>query len=293
MKKCVFWLDFENPSHADLKPLEKVFNIHHLAIEDCLSPQENRSKLVEYDTFTHIVVYAVIDRKKLKLEQVNFIFGKNFIISIHKSPLPQFDAVKKNKQDMDVLMKQKPDGILHGLMDKLVDDFFPMFDELNEKLDRLEDNIIKKPDPKHITTLFRIKRETLGLKRILSAQRDALSSLTKSTNNHISKHVLVYFRDLHDHMIWLNDQIDTSREWIASVLDLHLSVTSNKMNEIMKVLTIIATIMLPLTVIGSIYGMNFKYMPELQWRYGYLMVWLVMILITIGMLYYFRRKGWL
>ena len=120
-----------------------------------------------------------------------------------------------------------------------------------------------------------------------------ISFLAKGNNKLISEKTVIYFRDIHDHMIWINNQLDSARDIISSILEIHLSVTSNKMNEIMKVLTVIATIMLPLTVIGSIYGMNFKYMPELEWRYGYLAVWVVMILIAIGMLYYFKRKEWL
>jgi len=293
MKKCVFWIDFEKPSHKDVKPLESLFGLHHLVVEDCISPQEKIPKIADRKTYSHIVLYAAQDHKLGKLNRVNFILGKNFIITMHKNPIEQFNQFKKNKENMNSLMKATPDKILHTLIDKIIDNYFPMLDETNEQLDVLEDKVVENPQEKHLGKLFSLKRDIMKVKKIMGPQRDVLSLLAKGNNKLISEKTVIYFRDIYDHMIWINDQLDSARDIISSILEIHLSVTSNKMNEIMKVLTVIATIMLPLTVIGSIYGMNFKYMPELQWRYGYLGVWVVMILIAVGMLYYFKRKEWL
>ena len=292
LKKCTFWLDFENPSHKDLKPLEKLFGIHHLVIEDCLVPQERRPKITQYKNVLHVVAYASSNPHSPHLKPVHFILGKNFIISMHKTKMSEFDSVKKNKEELNRVMKGTADQILYALIDRIVDNYFPMLDVLGDELDVLEDKIIKDPQDKHLEKLFAVKRNALRAKKIMGPQRDVISHLAKTSNGFISEKTSVYFRDVYDHLIWINDQLDSARDTISSILEIQISVTSNKMNEVMKVLTVFASIMLPLTVIGSIYGMNFKYMPELYWRYGYAGVWGVMILVVVVMIYWFKRKGW-
>jgi len=293
LKKHTCWMDFENAKHEDLKSLEKLFGIHHLVIEDCLAPQEKRSKITEYKNYLHLVIFAVSKRHPAKLSPIHFILNQNFVISIHKFKLPEFESLKQNKEDLQQAMTGTADKLLHVLLDRIVDDYFPMLDELNDELDVLEDKIIENPQAKYLKKLFALKRNTLRVRKKMGPQRDVIALLTKGSYKLITEKSTVYFRDLYDHTIWINDQLDNIRDIISSVLEIHLSVLSNKMNEVMKVLTIFATIMLPLTVIGSIYGMNFKYMPELQWRYGYFGVWLVMIAIVVVMVSWFRKKGWL
>ncbi len=288
------WIDITSPSKKDFEQILKHIGLHKLTIEDCLTPNAG-IKIEQFDHYNFIIIYGIEKvKKKIKPYEVDVIQGKNFVITSHKKKIKYFEKMIENKDVLSPVMKRGSDFLMHSLIDKTVDNFFPVLDSVEEEVDKVERQIFKNKDSgKLLNYLFDIKRYLFTVRKIASTQREVIGLLAKKKFNFISVQAEVYFRDVYDHTIRINDMVDGYREILTSALEVHLSLVSNKMNDVMKVLTIIATIMMPLTLITGLYGMNFKFMPEIYWRYGYPIVIGFMILVAGTMLYYFKKKGWL
>jgi magnesium transporter len=292
-KAKLIWVDISNPSVNDLEVLRKRFKLHKLTIEDCFK-EKSRIKAEEFMTYDFLVLRGIKHvKKRLKVYDLNFIIGKNYIISVHKGPVESFEKLKEKTEKLNDLVKKGPDFLLHNLIDTEVDNIFPVIEKIDEKVDKIEDKLFKVYDPGNINKLFTLKRQILAIRRHMSGQRDIVGMLAKRNFPFISAKAEAYFRDIYDHMIRINEMIENTREVLSNALEINLTITSNRLNEIMKVLTVIATIMMPLTLITGIYGMNFKNMPELFWDYGYFFTLGLMIVIGLVMLFYFYKKGWL
>ncbi len=290
--KTPFWLDILNAAHKELVDVLSLFGVHKLVIEDCASTN-TRTKVEQFDTHNFIVIHGIRrQHHEMKTVEVDIIQGKHWLISVHTNSSELFDWLKHNPEKISHVLKKGSDFMLHTLIDIEVDNYFPILENVEEELEALEDQVITDPQPVLLSKLFDLKRELLHVRKEVAPQREVMVALARRNVPFISPQAEAYFRDIYDHLIRITDALDSYRETASSILEIHISVTSNKMNEIMKVLTIMATIMMPLTVIGSIYGMNFDYMPELRWKYGYFMVIGIMALISISMIYYFRKKGW-
>jgi len=285
------WADVTDPSKADLETLSRSFPLHHLTLEDC-SKTGNRVKLEQFPEYLFIITYGIESGKKGPLGfQMNFVLGKNFLLTVHKEKIPSFDSLKSDPKRLHAILSKDPDLLMHHLMDVETDFYFPVLDEIEDQIDELEEEVYRNIDHKVLGRLFRLKRELLGIRKRTAPQREVVLMLSQKSFPFISDSASAYYRDIYDHIIRINESIDDYREILSNTLEVHLSMISNRMNEVMKALTIVATIMMPLTVLTGIYGMNLN-IPESHFDYMYYLVLFLMGVISFIMLIYFRRKRW-
>ncbi|MDX1978117.1 MAG: magnesium/cobalt transporter CorA [Pseudanabaenaceae cyanobacterium bins.68] len=299
----VSWLDVQGlGSEEVLQRLGKVFNLHPLLLEDVVNiPQ--RPKVEEYEQHLLIILRSatlVKGSKKFAIEQISLILGKNYLLTVQEDVKGDcFDLVRQRiHRDKGIIRQQGTDYLAYTLIDAVVDGFFPILEAYGEKLESLENKVVNNPDPKVLNKIHRIKRELLILRRALWPHRDAINSLIRDQQEFVSPATQVYLRDCYDHTVQLIDMVETYREIAHSLMEIYLSSMSNRTNEVMRLLTVISTIFIPLTFIVGVYGMNFDpnqpgNMPELAMPYGYVICWLVMLAISGGLLYYFAKKGWI
>ena len=293
--ECI-WVDISEPVQADVEPLlEEWFRFHELAAEDALSP----STLPKYDSFERydFFVFRMTSLKQaiksIETEKLACFVGRNFLITISKNPLDAIDAIWNRLPQDARMMERGVDFILYTFLDFLVDEHFPLLDDIEDRMDEIHELIFGSPSPTLLDELLDLKRELNVLRRALLPQRELLNQISRGNAKYIRPEHLIYFRDLFDHMYRIGESIDIERDMATTTMEAYLSVLANRTNEIMKVLTIFSAIMLPLTLIAGIYGMNFPTMPEFQWRHGQLFAYSLMAIVGGLMLVWFYRKGWL
>jgi magnesium transporter len=231
---------------------------------------------------------------EINAEQVSIILGHNFVISFQEREGDVFNPLRERiRGGKGRVRKRGADYLAYCLIDIIIDNYFIIFEQLGERIEGLYEDLITTPTPEAFHEIQKLKQEIIFLRKSIWPLRELISALERGESSLISDSTGIYFRDVYDHTIQVIDTMETFRDLISGMVDIYLSSVSNKMNEIMKVLTIIATIFIPLTFITGIYGMNFKYMPELEWRWGYFGVWIGMVVIISGMIIYFRKKRWL
>ncbi|GAA3597582.1 magnesium/cobalt transporter CorA [Flavivirga amylovorans] len=296
-KNNVTWININGLNNVeDIKELGNHYELHPLLIEDIVNTHQ-RPKLDEYEDYVFVVLKMLHfdNQNNLKIEHVSFVLGKDYMLSFQESEGDVFEPIRDRlRTSKGVVRKMGADYLLYALIDVIVDNYFVLIDNLSEKTEILEDSLFN--TSKNNQTAFEIqnfKREILKIRRAVYPLREVVSGLNKVDTTLVKEKTHLYLGDLHDHIIQVSENIDIYREIIWGLMDMHLTTLSNKMNEVMKVLTIIATIFIPLTFIAGIYGMNFENIPELKYKYAYYTLWGVMILIFLGMLYYFKRKKWL
>lgn len=290
------WLDISQPERPDVEPLlEEWFRFHELAAEDALS----ESTLPKYDSFPRydFFVFRMTSLKQaaraVETEKLACFVGRNFLITICRSPLDAIDNLWSRLPQDARLMQRGIDFLLYSFLDHLVDAHFPLLDGIEERLDDIGEMIFASPSQTLLDELLHLKRELNVMRRALLPQRELFNLISRGDARFIQKEHLIYFRDLYDHMYRIGESIDVERDMATSTMEAYLSVVANRTNEIMKVLTIFSSIMLPINFIASIYGMNFSHMPELNWRFGYLWAVTLMTLVAVGMLTWFWYRGWL
>jgi magnesium transporter len=257
-----------------------------------------RPKMEDYGDYLFIVLKMLhYDEKEneTKTEQVSLILSSSHVISFQENHEGDvFDPIRERvRSDRGKTRKMGADYLAYSLIDAIVDNYFMVLEKIGEKIEDIEDEMVKNPTPEVLHSIHRLKRELIFLRKSVWPLREVISRLERWESPLIDKSMDVYLRDVYDHTIQVIDALETFRDMLSGMLDIYLSSISNRMNEIMKVLTIITTIFIPLTLIAGIYGMNFKFMPELNSPWGYPMVYIVMLAVTIVMLVYFRRKRWL
>ncbi len=299
----ISWVDVQGLGSEDiLQRLGKVFNLHPLLLEDVVNiPQ--RPKVDEYENQQLIITHMVNpkpDGRGFTSEQVSLVVGKNYLLTVQEEPLTDaFEPVRHRiHRNNSHIRQQGTDYLAYTLIDAIIDGFFPVLEDYGERLENLEQEVVEKPTRRTLDKIHRIKRELLLLRRAIWPQRDAISALIRDDSHLISQPVRVYLRDCYDHTIQVIDMVETYRELASNLMDVYLSSINNRMSEVMKILTIISTIFIPLTFIVGVYGMNFDRslpgnMPELGTPYAYVVVWMVMLTIAASLLFYFQRKGWL
>ncbi len=297
----VVWLHLQGlPSPQQLQSLKTSFGLHALALEDVLH-RGQRAKAETYDAHQFVILNLVQREGELgtcRVDQVSLFLGRNFVVSINDGQTDVFEPVRQRLRANGKIRRLGADYLLYALLDTLVDSGFPLLDELGDELEALEDEILLDADQEARNKLHYAKRELVVMRRAWWPQREVIASLMRGDAPFIDEGTRVYLRDCHDHSVVIIDFVETYREMAASLLDVYLSAVSQRMNNIMKALTVVATIFLPLTFITGLYGMNFDTasrwnMPELGWRYGYLYVLALMCAIVGCMLAYFRRRHWL
>jgi magnesium transporter len=296
------WIHVQGDAEPEImRQLGTVFGLHSLALEDVINTGQ-RPKIDDYDEQIFIALtHTVRDPESgdVSLEQLSVFAGRNFLVSFHPGASDPFAPVRRRlRNNAGRIRGRGIDYLLYSLLDLVVDEGFPVLESLGDELEQLEDELLEKPTRDLLPRLHRLKRTLLIMRRMLWPQREVLGKLLRDESGIIGDDNQVYYRDCYDHTIQIMELIETYRDVITGLLDIYLSSVSYRLNEIMRVLTVIATIFIPLTFIVGVYGMNFQHadspwaMPELRWYYGYPLVWLLMIGVLVGMLVYFRRRNW-
>jgi len=270
--------------------------LHPLLLEDVVNVPQ-RPKVEDYNQQMLIVAHMVRPKPQengFETEQVSFVLGKNYLLTMQEEELEDcFEPVRERIRTNQGKVRQLgADYLAYLLMDVLIDGYFPVVEDYGERIEDLEDKIMRSPTRETLQEIYAVRRELLALRRLIWPLRDVMNLLIRSSNKLMATEVQIYFRDCYDHVIQLLDIIETYRELASSLMEIYLSSMSNKMNEVMKFLTVISTIFIPLTFIAGVYGMNYQYMPELAWKWGYFVCWAVMIAIAGGLIVYFWRRGW-
>ena len=296
-KSTMTWINIDGLHDVDI--IEKIgrhFNFHPLTMEDIVNT-EQRPKLENMGTYLLVILKMIsFDpvENRVNAEQVSLIIGSNYLISFQEMPGDVFQGVRDRiSNSKGRIRKMDSDYLAYSLIDAIIDSYFVVLETVGDQIENLEDDVMGNPTTETMQKLQKIKRRLLFLRKSVWPLREIISSLERSESQLIKKITLPYFRDIYDHTIQVVEMVETMRDMNSGMFDMYLSSISNKMNEVMKVLTIIATIFIPLTFIAGIYGMNFEYMPELRWHWGYFSVWLVMTVVVVLMIVYFKRKKWL
>ena len=291
------WINIDGLHEVDIiEKLGKQFDIHPLILEDILHTGQ-RPKIENLESYIYIVLKMLFyDEKEeeIKEEQLSLLLGSNYVISFQEIVGDVFKHVRERIRGGKMrIRKRKADYLTYALIDAVVDNYFIILEKLGDKIEALESELLEDPKPETVQSIYSLKRKLISLRKSIWPLREVVNSFEKEDSSLIQESTSPYLRDVHDHTIQVIDTIETFRDMVSGMLDIYLSSVSNRMNEVMKVLTIIATIFIPLTFIAGIYGMNFEFMPELKWHWSYPVVWVVMILIIVFMITYFRRKKWL
>ncbi|AOW21830.1 magnesium/cobalt transporter CorA [Urechidicola croceus] len=295
--ETVSWINIDGLHDTEvIAKIGNHFDLHSLTIEDVLNTN-HRPKIEEFQNHIFITLKMLgISKNKTGIvhEQVSFILGKNWIISFQEQEGDIFDSIRMRLKERKGIIRDKgADYLFYRLIDTVVDNYFYVTDYISDVSEKLEEKILISPTQESLREIQKLKKQLINLRKITNPLREVVSTIEKDANDLIEESTGPYFRDVYEHIIQINDTIETQRDMASSIMDLYLTGVSNKMNEVMKLLTIIATIFIPLTFIAGIYGMNFEHMPELHWKYGYHIAWGIMILITLIMVIYFKKKKWL
>ncbi len=292
----VSWINVTGLNDTDaISQIGSAFGIHPLVLEDILHTTQ-RPKLEDMGDYLFLVVrmlYVEPDTGGIHSEQMSFILTEKCLISFQERAGDVFDGVRDRiRKGHGRIRKMSSDYLLYVLMDAIVDNYFMILEKTGENIEEIEQRLMEDPNSMLLNELYAQKRELLYIRKAIWPLREAIGGLERGESKLLTDKISAYLRDLYDHTIQVIDTVETFRDMLSGVQDLYLSSMGQKTNQVMQVLTIIATIFIPLTFVAGIYGMNFENMPELGWKYSYPLVWAIMILITIGMLFYFRRKKW-
>jgi magnesium transporter len=293
--RCIIWADVSDPSSEDFAELAEEFGFHPLSIEDCRN-EHQRPKVEEYEGYYFIVLYEASlsgPSDALELRELNIFLGSNYLVTVHSRPIRALDRAGR-------LWREWTDRAEHGaalvaylLIDAIVDDYMPLLDVLSDRMDGLEDQIFGDFRPEALEELFGIKKQLLFLRRTVTPLRDVFNTMLRREQPIFPRETYVYFQDVYDHLIRVADTIDTLRDMLGTTMDAYLSVSGNRMNMVMKRLTSVSTILMSVTLVAGIYGMNFAFMPELRWRYGYVFALLSMTGVGLGLYAYLKHVDWL
>jgi magnesium transporter len=290
----IVWVDVADPTSEDFDELAKEFGFHALSIEDCRN-EHQRPKVEEFQGYYFIVLYEaeLVMDKHLELRELNIFLGKNYLVTVHSQPIRAIETAERLWRGWTDLAERGTGLLAYLLIDSIVDDYMPLLDTLSDRMDELEDQIFVDFKVEALEEIFRIKKELLFLRRSVTPLRDVFNTLLRREQQIFSRETHVYFQDVFDHLIRVADTIDTLRDLLGATMDAYLSVSGNRMNLIMKRLTSISTILMSVTLVAGIYGMNFDFMPELKWRYGYVGALCSMLGIAVVLYFYFRKIKWL
>ncbi len=294
----VTWIDIEGLQDVGL--LEKLgsgYGLHPLILEDILNTDQ-RPKTDDMESYIYIVLKMLdFDAGSLEIvsEQVSIVCGRNYVISLQEGREGDlFDSVRERiRGGKGRVRRMGPDYLAYALLDCIIDHYFVIVEKFAERIELLEDELVGNPQPETLHQIHRLKRELIFLRKTAWPLREVVSTLEKSESELIQPATKIFLRDLYDHAIHIVDSIESYREMLSSMLDIYLSSVSNRMNQVMKVLTIIATIFMPLTFLAGVYGMNFRHMPEIPWRWSYPVFWLVIVAAAAAMIRFFKKKNWL
>lgn len=301
-KKAVMWVDLQKATDEEYKELEDAFRFHPLSMEDARKSIE-LPKVEIFDEYIFVVLYNFYLEKEKNYpikKEVDFFLGKNFLVTVHEHESSSVEQLAIRLEKTKNGKNYSADFLMYKIIDHMVDQYFPIVDSWEDHIEELESNIISHKFSKNaLQEITRTKKDVLFFKRNLSPQREVINKLSTRDFNFIRESTILYFRDVYDHIIRVYTELEIQRDLInnafeayMSVLTIQMTKSSNKMNEIMKKLTVISTIFLPLTFLAGVYGMNFHYFPEITWRYGYLLFWIAAVALGVFMFWFFKKKKW-
>jgi magnesium transporter len=297
-EKLTIWVDMENPPEEyDKAILLDIFNFHPLVVEDCRA-ERHHPKAEEFPGYIYFIMHGVTaetDSEQFITIELDFFLGPNYVVTYHHDMFRSINNVKQKVRSSPITCQRGPAFLLYQILDQLIDYYTPVLDDFDDRINKLEDYIftLKNPDNAVLEEIQDLKRSILRLRRISQKQLNILYRISHGEFKMIDEQTLPFFRDIYDHLVRITDLAENYRDLIGGALDSYLSVISNRTNDIMKVLTIFSAVMLPLTFIAGLYGMNFDNLPELHYQYSYFIVIGVMAIVALGMLSFFWRKGWI
>lgn len=291
----IIWADVSDPTSRDFEELAEEFGFHHLSIEDCQNAHQ-RPKVEEYTGYYFIVLYEAElagPTDRLELRELNIFLGKNYLVTVHSRPIRAIATAARLWHEWTDRAEQGSGLLAYLLIDGIVDDYLPLLDIISERMDDLEESIFGEWRAEVIEDIFSIKKKLLYLRRSITPLRDVFNTMLRREQPIFPRETHVYFQDVFDHLIRVADTIDSLRDMLSSTMDAYLSVSGNRMNKIMKRLTSISTILMSVTLIAGIYGMNFVFMPELRWRFGYVYALLSMVVVGLALYVYLKKVKWI
>lgn len=290
------WLHVTGVHSAHVvEKLGNCFKLHPLIMEDIFDTNHH-PKLEDYNDYTFLVARAIyrLEDGSHGTEQISIVLGPNYIISFQESSSEIFAPVlARLRGSKGRIRRMGADYLAYTLLDTIVDNYFVLLEDLGDKIEQMEERLVIEPDRQMINEIYALKTEMLFMRKAIWPLREIVNALERGDSMFFQEATLLYMRDVYDHIIQVIETLETYREMVTGMLDIYLSSVSHKLNEVMKVLTIISTIFIPLTFLAGVYGMNFKYMPELEWEWGYPLIWAIMIISALFMVRYFRRKKWM
>lgn len=294
-KQGLLWVDITETTEEDARFLEQTFNFHHLAIEDCVSTKIHSPKIDNFDDYLFIIVHGInhaVESDIVETAELALLLGPHFVVSNHNFPLYSVESVKRLVEDDGRPMKRGADFLAHTLVDALIDNVLPTIDRMSEVADDLEEEVIRGPQQSTLEAILRLKRSTVQIHRVMAPQREVLNRLSRGEFPLIRDEARFFYRDIYDHVVRIEDLNQTIRDRADNALATYLSSVANRQNESMRVLAIVATVFLPLTLVAGIYGMNFEYMPELRLSWGYFAVVGAIGTVIAVVMWRFWTKGW-
>ncbi len=296
-KQGLLWVSLESANEDEVnRVLRDTFHFHPLAVEDCLSNGYQSPKVDDFSEYLFIIAHAVrpgqpiADFNPLEL---NLFLGKNYLVTCYtEDSMPPVVAVWQTLARDERLHARGSDFLCHAVLDHLVDDYMPIIDQLDEEIETLEDEVVAHPQPLVLDRLQQLKHFIMVLRRVINPQREVVNRLSRDEFPQIDKQSRIYFRDIYDHLVRIQEMTESIRDIASGAMDIYLNSTSLRLNEVMKALTIVSTIFLPLSFIAGVYGMNFQFLPEITWRYGYYFAWGLFFTVAITMLVFFKRRKW-
>jgi magnesium transporter len=291
----LLWVDFPEMTEADGKFMERNFRFHHLSVEDCVSPDIHPPKIDAFSDYLFIVVHGInyaAASEIVETAELALYLGGHFVISSHSFPLYSVSDVQQKVEDNGRPMRQGPDFLAHTIIDTLVDNVMPTIDRMNDVAEEIEVAVIQHPQPNVLEGILKLKRSSLKVHRVMAPQREVLNRLSRGEFPIIKPEAQIFYRDIYDHVVRIEDLNQTILDRADNAVATYLSSVANRQNETMKVLSVVATIFLPLTLLAGIYGMNFEYMPELQWHWAYFAVWGIIGAVILILMWRFWASGW-
>lgn len=293
-QETVTWVDIVGASQVDtLSKIGEIFGIHNLVLEDMLNTS-HRPKMEDYGEYLFFILKNIrLHEKELLIEQISLLIGKNFVITFLENEVDIFAPVRNRlRAGKGKFRRLGADYLGYALLDMVVDNYFLALEDIGEQLEVLEDDVLLHPTPQQVKNIQGMRTDLLFIRKAVWPLRDVVSMLERGESDIFKPETHLFIRDVYDHVIQVIDTVETYREMVSGLMDIYLSSVSNRMNEVMKVLTIISTIFIPLTFLAGVEGMNFKYMPELEWEYGYPVLLCIMVSIVLGMFRFFKSKKW-
>lgn len=298
-EKNLVWLDVSNPTQETAKILKEEFGFHPLSLEDALK-QGQRPKIDEYPGYDFLVIYGFRvgdscpgeSRSRICTQELHLFIGKNYLVSVHRDEMPSLEECRKRIRESQEMLKEGIGFLVYSIMDTIIDGYFPILDLLDDEIEEAEERVFENKGQEVMEDLFILKKDLLVLRRGLSPTREIFNVLIRRDRPFFTPHTVMYFQDVYDHLLRVIDSVDLYRDMLTGVMEAHLSVISNRMNSVMKSLTVVATILMSLSLITGVYGMNFEQMPGLHWPYSFSVLMAGMGILSFAILRYFRKIGW-